>query len=314
MKKNFIIACVFVASFSVAKQNIDDKKVYTKFDWIGSLNKKGSEFFKADYKNAMRSKIVQILSNFFYQQKGTNSTMNLAKEAIADIEAFRSDKQYRFDGYYCAALDALESFIENMYDNEVYKKYVELFDTNMEMADIADALTWMASSMSKLSRHKYSQETMSHIVNKKFLYRHIYILSRLEIFSHLNYSQRAFVLQMSKWFESAIGLINISNGPGHADDQADLFVGGLAIVSSDAKKFHNGMNEIFSNIENIKNGYVGGEKRDVGELLNILKDMKQSAYLNVINIGNGIRIKPTRSMIHEIVNTINAAENSLKSK
>lgn len=284
-----------------AASNENDKKlagieIFEKFAPNKIKTMKGKEVFKADHKTIFRDDIVRILSIAFNTQDSIKNSRDAMKNAMKKIDESKKNKELRAN--YIMSYNALQSFFENLSEPDVYKKYVEMIDTTDEIFNIADAFTWMASSMEKLIKYGYSDVTMQHIVNRKFIFRHIYLLSKIEIFSNLYYEQRQFLLKMFEWCEQIMHVSLIGNGPGF-EDGIDWWVNDTAIFFEKARIFDREMNKIFDNINNSFKISKLKNKDDVKTSIAFLDNVIKNAYLNKIDVSD-TQIAPTRTMIFEI--------------
>lgn len=284
------------AAADVKNKKLSEVETFENFVSNKIKEMKGQEVFKADHKTLFRDDIVNILSIAFNTQDSIKNSRDAMKTAMRKIDESKTNNELRAN--YIMAYNALQSFLENLSEPEVYKKYVEMIDTTDEVFNIADAFTWMASSMEKLIKYGYSDITMQHIVNRKFIFRHIYLLSKIEIFSNLYYEQRQFLLKMFEWCEQIMHVSLIGNGPGF-EDGIDWWVNDTAIFFEKARIFDLEMNKIFDNINNSFKISKLKNKEDVQNSITFLNDVIKNAYLNKIDVRE-TQISPTRTMIFEI--------------
>ena len=185
-----------------------------------------------------------------------------------------------------------------------------MIDTPDEIYNIADAFTWLATSMEKLVKYGYSDETMRHITNRNFIFRHIYSLSNINIFSNLYFEQRQFLLKMFDWCEQILSFSLIGNGPGY-EDGIDWWVNDTAIFFDKARTFDNEMNKIFDQIN------ASFSKKQISDIVSVKKAIEnldnfmKNAYLNKINVRNE-EINPTKTMIFEICQKAKMGQNIAK--
>lgn len=286
----------------------DEVQIIQKFSPEKLKDMKGKETFKADHKRNFREGIIKILSIAFNTQDSQNNSRNAMKIAMEKFEKLKQNRDLR--PHYIMACNALISFLENLSEPDVYKKYIQMIDTPDEIYNIADAFTWLATSMEKLVKYGYSDETMRHITNRNFIFRHIYSLSNINIFSNLYFEQRQFLLKMFDWCEQILSFSLIGNGPGY-EDGIDWWVNDTAIFFDKARTFDNEMNKIFDQIN------ASFSKKQISDIVSVKKAIEnldnfmKNAYLNKINVRNE-EINPTKTMIFEICQKAKMGQNIAK--
>lgn len=258
-------------------------------------------------KDVFRQNVRTILSKAFFMQKDQSSAKEVMRGCVQEIlDLINAEPDIASD--YVLAYRTLASFLENLSEPEVYKKYVEMIDTQSEINGICDALSWLASAMSGSRNSGFDIESIKAASKTSKIFSYMRLIVHHNIFTHLCKRQRDFVMPIVDICENSLNASMINNEPG-PEDGADLYTNMMYITFSDAKEVHKQIQHLREFAENIADRIEHDTDTVLASNIEKLNEYMKNVYMMNIVINNNLIIKPTMSIVNEIValcdNTVN---------
>ena len=297
-----ILLYIFYPAISNSSSVTNDENVDTAVDVVRkeqSVSSNKNELFKQN--------IRTILSKAFFMQKDQNSAKDVMRECVKEISDI-IEKEPDTASDYVLAYRSLASFLENLSEPEVYKKYIEMIDTQVEINNICDTLGWLASAMSGSRKNGFDLESIKTASKTSKIFSYMRVIVHHNIFPHLGKRQRDFVMPIIDICENTLNASMINNEPG-PEDGADLYANMMYMTFSDAKEVNKQIQHLREFAESIADKIEVDTDVVLASNIGKLNEYMKNVYMMNISINDNLTLKPTQSIVNEIValcdNTIN---------
>ena len=272
--------------------------------------KNQNSVISVDHDEIFKKNVRLILSKAYHVQKDQKSSQEVVSECALQLQGIIENLPDRSDDY-VLAYRAIVSFLESLKEPSVYDSYIKMIDTAREINLLCDAFSWLAASMSNSRQKGFSLDSIKAAAKQTKVFDFVRIMVNRNIFPHLYKRQRDFLMPIMDLCENALSASNINNEYG-PDDGPEMYADALHMNYNDARVFNQKILELREIPEGIVDRIDHSTDVVLEENIDTLTDyMRNVTSLKVI-INDNLSIKPTQTMVVELVALADNAINKIK--
>lgn len=263
-----------------------------------------------DHGEIFKKNIRLILSKAYHIQKDQQTSQEVVSECVLQLQGIIENLPDKTDDY-VLAYRSIVSFLESLKEPAVYDSYIKMIDTQREINLLCDAFSWLAACMSNSRQKGFSDESIKEAAKQIKIFDYVRIMINRNIFPHLYKRQRDFLIPVMDVCEHALSVSNINNEYG-PDDGPEMYSDALHMTYGDARSFNNKMLEL----RELPEGIVDRIDHSTDEVLEAntesLLDYMKNVYSLKVIINENLTIRPTQTMVLELVALADNAINKIK--